>query len=332
MNDCYYGDTHTGKSKAGETLADELIRKYNKKVRVHMFDGGGDTWNAHGWVDEGMIEIEDFAHYHWPMTVIKLLAEYWWPDAKSGKLAAPPSNLFDSHVMMVFEGGAAIGQYLLSDIPGGLAWQSATQTKFGGVKDEDEELSTTDGIKAGGYEMQGSNSPRHSMIAQRKLLSMVRTARKFPGHKLWTSHPAVGPDKASGGEAGKFGEIKGKRVIGPDFGGPATVSLISKEFGNVLHFETVDIITRKKDETTNKTIATIDREHRIYTRRHFDPEQLVQTEYIAGNRCPIPKMMPDHFVSKEPGDSVLQFYTTLSEAVKVNNAKKAATQATGEQK
>jgi len=207
MNDLFYGDTHTGKSKAGESLADELIRRSNKKVRVHMFDGGGDTWNAHGWVDEGMIEIADFSHHHWPMTVIKLLAEYWWPDVKTGKLAKPPVNLFDTHVMMVFEGGAAIGQYLMSDIPGGLAWQAATGTGFGGVKDEDDELSTTDEYKgAEGYEKQGSNSPRHSMIAQRKLLSMVRTARKFPGNVLWTSHPAIGPATVELQQPGLFPE------------------------------------------------------------------------------------------------------------------------------
>lgn len=313
-----YGDTMSGKSTALEVLAHHLWERSQKKTRVYIGDGGADSYNRRGLVDAGIIEILDYSSREWPMTVLKLIADYYFlkdPKDPNSKLVAPPANLFDQYGLMIFEGGTVLGQYLLSDMKGGMAWQAATGTKFGGVKDEDDVLSVRDGLNGfDDYTLQGANAPRHWQVIQGKLVSAIRSSKKFPGLVYWTAHPTEAPDKTEGGESGQYGKITGKKIIGPDFGGKAKASLIGKEFGNLLHFDTVTLAAKEKDPTSSKQITTLDREYRLYTRRHFDPNQQVMVEYVAGNRCAVPNMMPDYLVSKEPGDSILQFYQRLKDA------------------
>lgn len=318
-----YGDTHSGKTTALEALARHMNAKTGKKTRVYIGDGGGESYNSHGLVDDGIIEVFDYSGREYPMMVLKLMTDYYWPkDWKDplSKLVAPPANLVDQYGLMIFEGGQVMGQWMLSDMPGGFAWHAANETGFGGVKDENEELSFEDleGNKdiPEVYRLQGVVSPKHFYKVQQKLLGAVRASKKFPGLVYWTSHPTQETaDKTSGATSDQYGKITGKKVIGPDFGGKALASLISKDFGNTLHFDTVPIQKKVKDDTTGQQITTIEREFRLYTRRHMDPEMKEDAEYIAGNRAAAggKLKMPDYFVSKEPGDSILQFYQRLSD-------------------
>jgi hypothetical protein len=221
--------------------------------------------------------------------------------------------------MMIFEGGQVMGQWMMSDAPGGFAWHSANETGFGGIKDKEDEMHYTDDEFDNvpeAYRAQGVVSGLQFYKVQQKLLSMIRSSKKFPGLVYWTSHPtAEAADKKAGATTDQYGKVTGKKIIGPDFGGKAMASYIAKEFGNTLHFDTVPIQKKEKDATTQQNITTITREYRVYTRRHMDPEMKEDAEYIAGNRASAggTLKMPDYFVSKEPGDAILQFYQRLSD-------------------
>jgi len=318
-----WGDTHSGKSTALEVLARHMNKMSGKKTRVYIGDGGGESYNSHGLVDDGIIEMFDYSGREYPMMVLKLMTDYYWPKDwrdPASKLAPPPANLIDDYGLMIFEGGQVMGQWMLSDTPGGFAWHAANETGFGGVKDENEELSFEDmeGSKdiPEVYRLQGVVSPKHFYKVQQKLLSAVISSKKFPGLVYWTSHPTQETaDKTAGATADQYGKITGKKVIGPDFGGKALASLIPAKFGNTLHFDTVPVQRKEKDPLTNNQITIIEREYRLYTRRHMDPEMKEDAEYIAGNRASAGSKlkMPDYFVSKEPGDSILQFYQRLSD-------------------
>jgi hypothetical protein len=329
--DQYYGDSMSGKSQAIERLIRYLIKTTGKKARIYIGDGGAETYNSHGLVDDGMIEIMDFSGRSHPMTLLKLMVDHYFlkdPKDPTSKLVPPPDDFFDIYGLVVYEGGAVIGNWLLSDVPGGLAWHSSKETGFGGVKDDNDELhydDVSDEVKGYGedYTAQGVNSPKHFYIAQRKLLSAIRASKKFPGHTIWTTHPVEAPDKTEGGASDKYGKVTGKKIIGPDYAGKAMASLIGKEFGATLHFDTVTLTEKEKDETSKKQITTLEREYRIYTRRHYDPNNVVMVEYLAGNRCAVPSMMPDHITSKEPGDAILQFYQIMSNARKAAKEQKA---------
>lgn len=320
-----YGDSHSGKSTALEVLARQMHKQTGKRTRVYIGDGGGESYNSHGLVDDGIIELFDYSGRDFPMMVLKQMADYWWPqDTKdpSSKLVAPVmAKLAEVYGLVIFEGGQVMGQWLLSDVPGGFAWHSANETGFGGVKDEDDLLHYEDqraDIKdiPEVYRLQGVVSPKQFYKVQQKLLSAVRASKKFPGLVYWTSHPTQETaDKTAGATSDQYGKITGKKIIGPDFGGKALASLITKDFGNSLHADSVPVQTKVKDETTGQQVTNITREYRLYTRRHMDPELKEDAEYIAGNRAyPGAKLkMPDYFVSKEPGDSILQFYQRLSD-------------------
>lgn len=309
MIDGGYGDTMSGKSQALERLAGHIHETSGKGSMVFISDGGAETYNSRGLVDDGVIKIFDFSGRDFPMTMLKLISEFYFPkdplDPKS-KLVAPPANLSETIGLIVFEGGSTIGSYLLSDTPGGLAWHAGQETGFGGIKDEDGVLSTTDDLNdVGDRNIQGATSPKHFMIAQRKIVTAIRKTKAFPGMVYWTFHPTEGPDRTQGGESGKFGKIEGKKIIGPDVAGRALASTIGREFGNLHHYDQVNIVKKEADETNHKQITKVEREFRLYTRRHFDPNQDVMIEYVAGSRI---VGLKDYYVSGEPGDSLLQFY------------------------
>lgn len=314
-----WGDSHSGKTTAMETLARHMHAQNGKKTRVYIGDGGADSYNAHSLVDDGIIEIFDYSGYDFPMTVLKLMSDLYfpkdWRDAKS-KLVPPPADLHEKYGLLIFEGGQVMGQWLLSDVPGGMGWHSATESGFGGLKDKDDQLHTEDAMKdvPAAYNLHGAVTGIQFYQVQRKLLSALRATKKFPGLVYWTTHPTEAADKTEGGTIDQYGKISGKKIIGPDFGGKALTSLISREFGNMLHSDTVTLTAKSTDATTQKSISVSSREYRLYTRRHFDAEQKVLgTEYLAGNRAARPEKMPDYFTSKNPGDSILQFYQCLSD-------------------
>lgn len=315
-----YGDSLSGKSTALEVLARHMHNQTGKGARVYIGDGGVESYNSHGLVDDGVIETFDYSGHDYPMTVLRLMSDLYFPKDwrdPTSKLVAPAANLFDKYGLLIFEGGQAMGQWLLGDEPGGMGWHSANKTGFGGVKDEADELNWEDEAAKDipeAYRNHGAVSGKQFYLIQRRLLSAIKSTKKFPGLVYWTSHPTQETaDKTSGATSDQYGKITGKKIIGPDFGGKALASLITKEFGNTTHFDVVPVTKKVKDETTNQNVTTIDREYRLYTRRHMDPEMKEDAEYIAGNRAAIPARMPDYFVSNEPGDSILQFYQRLSD-------------------
>lgn len=314
--DAGYGDTNSGKTKAIERLAGYFWEKQGKKSRIYIGDGGADTYNDRGLVDDGVIQLMDFSFRPYPMTVLKLMTDFWFledPANQNSKLVKPNlEQFYTDYAMVVFEGGTVIGNWLLSDIPGGLAWHAATQTGFGGVKDEDEALSYEDDVKGvdKDFTLQGINSGKHYAKAQRDILRAIRTSKKFPGLTFWTFHPTEAADFSAGGSTGQYGKIEGKKIIGPDAGGKKLASTLNKEFGNLFHFD--QAIQRKtaNDTVTKKNITVMDRDFRLYTRRHFDPNQDVNIEYVAGTRM---AGLNDYYTSKTPGDSILQVYQHIAD-------------------
>lgn len=331
--DAIHGDTNSGKTKSLERLAGHIYETSGKKTRVYIGDGGGDTYNDRGLVDDDIIQMMDFSVRPYPLTVMKLMTDFWFlsdPQDPNSKLVKPDrAKFYEEYGLVIFEGGSVMGNWALSDIEGGLAWHGATGTGFGGVKDEEDELSYTDAFKGAdgnidAYKVQGTNAIKHFMIVQRKLLQAIRTSKKFPGLTYWTFHSTEGADRTAGGTTGDYGKIQGKKIIGPDVGGKALASTIGREFGNLLHADQATSTKKELDETTKKQVTVTEREFRLYTRRHMDPNQDVAVEYIAGTRM---SGVQDYYTSKTPGDSILQFYADVTKLRKAQKDGRGVTQA-----
>lgn len=325
--DAIYGDTMSGKSKALKELIKYMNQTTGKKARVYAWDGGSETYNDDGMVDDGLIEVADMSILDSPMTVLKLVSDFWWPvdwRDPASKLAKPKANLSEDYGIIVMEAGG-MGNWLLSDVPGGLAWHGATKSGFGGVKDADEGLSTMDKFDGGNnipaeYQLQGSNALKHWQIAQRKMLTAIRETKKFPGQVMWTFHPTEAADFAEGGDTKDFGKIVGKKIIGPDVAGKKLASLIGKEFGNLFHADQVTIEKASSDPTSHQSVKEVSREYRLYTKRHHDPDAKVMTEYVAGTRL---FGLKEYYVSSKdhPGDSLLQVYQAMKTIREANKNK-----------
>jgi hypothetical protein len=326
--DAVHGDTGTGKSLMLERLAGHLWEHGGMKSRVLIGDGGADTYNDRGLVDDGVIEVVDYSSWDYPMEALKLISNLWfprdWRDPHS-KLVAPKPDVHEKYGLWIFEGGSVMGNWLLSDVPGGFGWHAATETGFGGIKDEDGLLSITDDFKgaeaADSFKQSGAVTGKHFGLAQRKIVNAIRTSKKFPKMVFWTFHSTEGPDKGAGGTTKQFGEITGKKIIGPDLGGKALASTIGREFGNLFHAD--QAVTRKTelDKVTNQQITHVKTEFRLYTRRHFDPNKDVMVEYVAGTRFSKAK---DFYTSKDPGDTLLQFYQDVKNHLNDERAKRQA--------
>ncbi len=326
--DLWYGYPHKGKTKGLVDLALELHKRtykdhHGKKIRVYAGDGGVQTIYASGLVEEGIIEVCEYQDRDFPFTIIDAMVDLYWPedplDPKSKWVPAPADRLADTHILVAYEGLAVMGGYALSNIKGGCAYRHARGEMIG------KDVNVESPIRIVDEKVAGLGDPRafagnpvgHYQLVQPYLLDAIKKSRRFPGWVVWTTHPVETADTAEGGQVGEYGKIIGKKITGPELCGKAKVLKLPPAFGNTLHFDTATkkVTPREQDEKTGKVVPSLDMEYRIYTRNHFDPDQQVPTEFIAGNRCPVPELMPDYFTSDEKGGpAILQFYERMVEA------------------
>lgn len=314
--DLWYGTTLRGKSKGLVELIRYLHKQSGKKVRGYLGDGGRATYDNSGLVEEGILELIEFDTLDWPFTVADRMVNGWAPDAR-GKWQAPPADYADKYILTFFEGATTLGKYLLGHTKGGLAYRAGHGEMIGNknddaivkIKDETMEQLTGTGVELGG------NTMGHYRFVQPVLLNLLKRSKKLPNWVIWTAHPVESYDKDEGGKAGDFGKLVGKTLVGPEIGGKAMTPWISREFGNTLHFDVATKVAKGADAVTGKQVSDNEREFRIYTRDHYDPDANLFTEFRAGNRCAIPSMMPDYLTSKErPGDAAVRFYQIMAEA------------------
>lgn len=315
--DLLYGTTLRGKSKGIVELIRHLHKATGKKALAYVGDGGTPTYENAGLVDAGVLDIVEFDQLDWPFTVADRLTRGWKPDEK-GKWAPQP-DYKDKYIITVFEGVSVLGKYLMGSNKGGLAYRAGKGELIGNkdqdavvrIVDDDMKATLGDGLSV------GSNTMSHYRLVQPRLLEFVKQSKRLPGWVIWTAHPVETYDKDEGGKAGDYGKLQGKTLVGPEFAGKALASWISREFGNTLHFDVATKFDTEKDSVTGKMVKENDREYRIYTRDHYDPDGNTMVEYRAGNRCAIPEMMPDFLKTEKgerPGEALVRFYKIMAEA------------------
>lgn len=321
--DLLYGTTLRGKSKGIVELIRWLNKQTGKKARLYIGDGGLATYVNAGLVDAGILEVIEYDALDFPFTVMDRMVNGWAPVTEGkdkGKWAPPPANYADTHIITIFEGASVLSKYLLGSNKGGLAYRAARGELIGNknddalvkIKDESMQWMGGDGVDV------GANTVGHYKLMQPTLLNAIKKTKRLPGWVLWTAHPVETYDKDEGGKAGDYGKLIGKTMVTPDVGGKAPGSWVSREFGNTLHFDVATKREQVKDEHMNKPVASNDREYRLYTRDHYDPDGNSFVEYRAGNRCAIPDMMPDYLTSSErPGDALVKFYDIMLQAQKL---------------
>lgn len=291
--DLYYGPSGEGKSSAVLALMKHLWKTQKLRSRVYVGDGSGSTYTDSGLVEAGVIELFDYSARPNPFETSRAVCELEWPNER-GILMPTPKDALASLGLVCYEGLSVMSHYIMGLTEGGLADRSGKGEKIG----QDSPISFKDGkITVGG------NPVAHFGVAQRTMLANIERSKAFPGWVIWTAHERGAEDK-----------ISGEKMTGPEVVGQAMTPNVSRGFQNTLHFSTAASKKKVKDPVSEKLIDVVTNEYRVYTRDHYDPDGGTFVKYKAVSRCPLPDLMPDYFVSKAPGDGVLQFYSKLVEA------------------
>lgn len=296
--DLFYGGPGDGKTLALIHLIAKVYNDTGKITRVYVGDGSGLGYHESGMVAAGVVQIMDFSVRDYPLTVCNQICSGWFledPADPSSRLVAPTPMDLAKVGGWVFEGMSVMGSYIMGNIVGGLAYRAAQGEKIG----QDSPISIQDGDDGMKF---GGNPMSHFGVGQRQILTDIQHSRGLPGRVWWTTHERFSENaKVEGAD----------RFIGPEVIGGAMTPWVSREFANTLHFTTATKASREGDTFTGKQVNKANREYRVYTRDHGDPDGLVPVRYRAVNRCAVPSMMPDYFVGKEPGDNILAFYKTM---------------------
>lgn len=314
--DLYYGEPGTAKSRSVIELIKRFCEKNPEKIaRVYIGDGSRGMYEESGLVDKGKIKIFEFALRDEPFSTCQQMCEGFWPSdennpwSKLRKLT--PAEVAETG-LWVFEGASVMGQYMMGDKPGGLAYRSGQGNETIGQDTPIRFVDKESGMIFGG------NPGAHYNVAQRHLHSDILRTKAFPGWVIWTAHERMDDGERGGSFSKSGGNEKtklGEKLIGPELVGKALTSNISRDFGNTLHFT---IAGKKKqdgiDPITGKTNYIETQEYRVYTRDHYDPDGIVGLKYRAINRSMNPDMIKDYYVGEKPGEALLQFYSDLEKS------------------
>lgn len=309
--DSLYGQSGTGKSEALAAVIESVYESDGLTSRVIIGDGSKATYIDRGLVDAKVVEIVDFSLRDWPLTTFAQLCEGYWPadvnDPLSPLLKPKPDALKRMGVFGV-EGLSVGSVYIMGDNKGGLAEQASRGIKIG----QDSPVNARDILyDSHGKPIEGSgpgttfggNPPAHFGFAQRRMLSNIERTKAFPNIVIWTAHERSTQDK-----------ISGEKLVGPEAAGEAITSNLPRVFNNTLHFVTASKAKdKKKDDHTEKMVAELDVEYRIYTRDHFHPDGNTFVKYKAVTRGVSESQgMPLYLSSETPGQAMLDFYGKIA--------------------
>ncbi len=309
----YYGGPGTAKTRSIIRLIEHMREKSPGKIaRVYVGDGSAEMYRGSGLVEEGVIELMEFAHRPRPFTVCQQICEGWWPesDDPTSKMRKLTAEEMAKTALSVFEGASVMGAYMMGDQPGGLAQRAAD----GEIIGQDANVKINDGE---GYAF-GGNSPAHYGLGQKHLHANMMRTKIFPGWVIWTAHERIDDGERGGGLNG-VGKVKvDDKIIGPELIGKALTSNIARDFGNTLHFTLASKkVPSGTDPLTGKTNYVEKADYRIYTRDHYDPDGIVALKYRAVCRVSgDPDKVKDYYSADKPGDALLQFYSDLAAANK----------------
>lgn len=279
-------------------IARWFFEKKGLRTRLYIADGGLETVESDGLLEDGIVEAFQFNTRTDPFYTSSKICEGYWPkDPKDPKSPLVKPNLAEYSAkfgMTVYEGLTFMADWMMGDSDGGLTARSARGEKIG----QDAAYVLTEGDAKW-----GSNPPAHYGFVQRRIEDNIERTRALPGWIQWTAHERKAEDKEIGSKETEFG---------PDICGSALTTKIGGRFGNTIHLHPIKRLVKVKDTVAGKDVDVEEVHYRAYTRKHFDPLQRSYYMYYANNRMPAMYRadMPEFL---EPPDA-LKFYQILENA------------------
>ncbi len=307
--DLVYGRSGSMKSTWIIKLAEWFWAKKGLKTRVYLGDGGYETYEGSGLVEEGIIEVMQYNLWDHPLETSQRICEGWWP--KDPSIPGSPLQKVDlvelakTHGMLAYEGLTVMSDYISGDREGGLSNQAGKSTRKlktnpTAGKDLGGGLESPYAITDGDLTF-GNVSESGVGFVQRRIMQLIEASRAFPGWVQWTAHERLAEDRDTS-----------VKEFGPDVIGKALTTKIGGSFGNTIHLHRVGKKKSVRDKITGKEVDELLVTHRAYTRTHYDPDQQSFVKYFANSRMPPEQasMMPEFI---EPPDPI-RFYNILEKA------------------
>ena len=292
-----YGKSRSGKSTWAIALAEHFWVKKGLKTRIYIGDGGSETYESSGLIDEGVIELCQYNIRNNPFATLQFMCEGAWPvdvaDPKSKLVSWTPEQIAKEYGLFVYEGLSVAADYMMGDKTGGLADRASKGEKIG---QDSPYILSEDGLKFGG------NPPSHFGFTQRRIIDLIERTRALPlPFVLWTAHERKSEDYDTR-----------ETEFGPDVAGKALTTKIGAYFGNSIHLHPAGKKIKKKDPVTGKDVEQLETEFRAYTRTHYDPDGVTTVKFYANNRMPkeFANDMPEYLAPADP----IRFYTILEDA------------------
>lgn len=319
FHELYYGEPFSGKSRS----LCELIKRHHEKTgqiaRVYVGDGSAAMYHGSGMVDAGVVQLVDFSIRDFPFTSCQQICEGFVP-ADASDPQSPMRKLTQDEVkktgLWIYEGAAVMSQYMMGDKKGGLAQRAADGESLGGT---DNVIKFEDSAE----NKFGGNNPTHYNLTQRHMAINMNRTKALPGEfTIWTTHERMDTGERGGQAFGKgqapTEKIKlGDKCIGPEIVGQAMTPIISRDFGNTLHFVLASKkVAGKPDPITGKIAYEDVTDYRVYCKQHFDPNGTVALPYIAGNRAFNPEKMSTYYGGGKAGEALIKFYEDFRNAAK----------------
>lgn len=321
--DLIYGSGASSKSSNIVQAILQMHKETGKKARVMIGDGSLPSYDA--LIDMGLVDYCEFAHRPWPQDTLMRLSQGWFPehqDDPESPLLPPTPETFKDYGMSVFEGLSVAGAYVLGHVKGGFAARAAAGEKIGDTPGariiEGDFDDKTGKLVSGPGSAFGGNSPGHYKQAQNVLLDVVQSSRGLPHHVIWTAHEVAAEQEQAIGDRVKGQPqqkvVIGETIIGPEVAGKKLTGVIQRIFGNTMHAQSIGVVSRKKDPTTQRDAKSLELEYRLWTRDHFAPQPEIMLRYKAATRDVDERTFPAYFVATAPGKSIIDYYAALAEA------------------
>lgn len=316
-----YGKSGSGKTTWWLALAEAIYRTHGLRTRCYLGDGGFETIDASGLIEDGIVEVFQYNKQAFPFETTMRCVQGWWP-GRDGKLVPPNADLGRRYGLFVFEGLSVMSDYLMGDKDGGMRARNARGEK---IKEAAQSFSD-------GESRFGTNSSANYGTVQEQMITRIEESRALPGWVQWTAHEVLAEDKKT---LGKRDDPNAKVIVagveyGPDIVGNALTAGIGAMFGNTIHLHQVRSLIRRPepDPVTKLPVEDVQIRYRAYTRRHLDPLlKSAGVTYFANNRMP-PQFAEDMVEFLDPPNPI-EFYRILAEGKRKARELRAASTPTG---
>ena len=269
--DCIYGDTSSTKTSRLGDAAEYYYEKTGNPSRLVCTDNAG--WGPlDSLVSRGIIQpykvVPGRKHL---IQDLSRLTQGGWPKDPSDPLSEIVFGPLDEVGAIFFDGITTTCQLMMEVHQGSITVQGGTMSA---TNIRVPEMPRDSYIQSGDYARRFVGRSDY-MGVQDRIQEFVRNTSMLPVPVIWTALEAKGEDADR------------KPIYGPQFIGKALTGVCGPWFGNLIHLDFVNKLTKVTDPDDPKVSFEVEQPTPyMFLKPHFDPKDPMKVKYPAKVRAP----------------------------------------------